>query len=75
MLGVGATLDFLAGHVRRAPPWMSRWGFEWLYRLSQDPKRLAKRYLVRDLAFIPIALRTWRGRHTDRRSSSVGERP
>ena len=62
MLGVGATLDFLAGHVRRAPSWMSRWGMEWAYRLSQDPRRLAKRYLIRDLALLPIVVRTWRGR-------------
>lgn len=61
MLGIGATLDFLAGRVRRAPAWMSRWGVEWVYRLSQDPRRLAKRYLVRDLAFVPIAVRMLRG--------------
>jgi N-acetylglucosaminyldiphosphoundecaprenol N-acetyl-beta-D-mannosaminyltransferase len=72
MLGVGATLDFLAGRTRRAPAWMSRWGVEWVYRLSQDPRRLAKRYLVRDLAFLPIVARMWRsrGKAFDRQSGS-----
>ncbi len=65
MLGVGATLNFLAGRVRRAPPWVSRWGMEWLFRLMQDPRRMARRYLVRDLAFVPIAMRTWRSRGRD----------
>src|SRR5438132_415048 len=40
-LGIGASLDFLAGRVRRCPAWMSRVGLEWLYRLAQDPRRLA----------------------------------
>lgn len=56
MLGVGATLDFIAGKVRRAPRWMSSMGFEWLYRISQDPRRLVKRYLVRDARFLGIFL-------------------
>ncbi len=43
-IGVGATLDFLAGEARRAPKWMQRNGLEWLHRLSQDPLRLWRRY-------------------------------
>ena len=43
-IGVGATIDFLAGNVRRAPRWMQKAGMEWLYRLAQEPKRLARRY-------------------------------
>jgi exopolysaccharide biosynthesis WecB/TagA/CpsF family protein len=46
-LCVGASINFVTGIERRAPPWMRRVGFEWLYRLSQNPKRLACRYLVR----------------------------
>jgi len=46
-LCVGASLNFLTGDERRAPPWMQRAGIEWCYRLMQDPRRLAKRYLVR----------------------------
>jgi N-acetylglucosaminyldiphosphoundecaprenol N-acetyl-beta-D-mannosaminyltransferase len=54
LLGLGASLDFVAGAVRRAPAWMSAAGFEWLYRLAQEPGRLAHRYLVRDLAVVPL---------------------
>ena len=42
--GVGATIDFLAGTVKRAPMWMRRTGTEWIYRLAQEPRRLFKRY-------------------------------
>jgi N-acetylglucosaminyldiphosphoundecaprenol N-acetyl-beta-D-mannosaminyltransferase len=42
--GVGATIDFLAGSVKRAPVWMRRTGTEWIYRLAQEPRRLFKRY-------------------------------
>jgi N-acetylglucosaminyldiphosphoundecaprenol N-acetyl-beta-D-mannosaminyltransferase len=69
LLGIGGTLDFLAGETQRAPRWISDAGFEWLYRLAQEPRRLAHRYLVRDRAFLPIALRTMRER---RRTSSRG---
>lgn len=52
-IGVGATLDFLAGRVKRAPAWMRHTGTEWLYRLALEPRRLYKRY-AKDLAyFIP----------------------
>jgi N-acetylglucosaminyldiphosphoundecaprenol N-acetyl-beta-D-mannosaminyltransferase len=46
--GVGATIDFLAGTVRRAPVWMQRIGAEWIYRLAQEPRRLFRRY-ARDM--------------------------
>src|SRR6185312_16401594 len=39
-----ATIDFLAGTVKRAPVWMQRVGMEWIYRLAQEPRRLFKRY-------------------------------
>ena len=57
LLGIGGTLDFIAGEVQRAPRWMSDAGLEWLYRLGQEPRRMAGRYLVRDRAFAAIALR------------------
>ncbi len=44
-VGVGATIDFLAGTFKRAPRWMQRTGMEWIFRVLQEPKRLAKRYL------------------------------
>lgn len=52
MIGVGAGFDFHAGVVKRAPVWMQKCGLEWLYRLSQDPKRLWKRYMVTNSKFI-----------------------
>jgi N-acetylglucosaminyldiphosphoundecaprenol N-acetyl-beta-D-mannosaminyltransferase len=48
-MGVGCVLDLLAGTVRRAPRWMQSSGFEWSYRLMQEPGRLWRRYLVDDL--------------------------
>lgn len=44
VLCVGATIDFLAGSVPRAPEWARRTGLEWLHRMTTDPKRLVKRY-------------------------------
>lgn len=46
-LCVGASLNFITGSERRAPLWMQHGGLEWLYRLLQDPRRLARRYLLR----------------------------
>jgi N-acetylglucosaminyldiphosphoundecaprenol N-acetyl-beta-D-mannosaminyltransferase len=60
LVAVGATLDFIAGLVKRAPRWMSRSGLEWLFRLMQEPRRLAGRYLVRDPQFLWILARTVR---------------
>ncbi len=54
-LGLGATIDFLAGRVRRAPTWMRRTGLEWSYRLIQEPRRLFHRYWT-DLRCFGIAL-------------------
>jgi len=50
-LGVGISFSFLCGQVRRAPRWMQQCGLEWLHRLYQEPRRLAKRYLVDCLPF------------------------
>jgi len=46
-LCVGAAVNFLTGIERRAPRWMQQAGLEWLYRLSRNPRRLWKRYLIR----------------------------
>ncbi|GAB5560620.1 MAG: WecB/TagA/CpsF family glycosyltransferase [Synoicihabitans sp.] len=45
-LGVGAAFDFLSGRVKQAPVGWQKAGFEWLWRLGQEPGRLAKRYLI-----------------------------
>jgi N-acetylglucosaminyldiphosphoundecaprenol N-acetyl-beta-D-mannosaminyltransferase len=57
LLGIGAAVDFIAGAARRAPGWMSASGLEWLFRLAQEPRRMWRRYLVRDPEFLVIVLR------------------
>ncbi len=56
-LAIGATLDFEAGTLKRAPAWMSSAGLEWLYRLIKEPVRLWKRYLIEDTSFFILILR------------------
>lgn len=53
MIGVGATLDFIAGEMKRAPQWMQRTGLEWLFRMLQEPRRLFKRYF-QDLLYFSL---------------------
>lgn len=53
-ISIGATIDFIAGNVKRAPKWMSNAGLEWLYRITQDPGRLIKRYWNDAVSIIPI---------------------
>lgn len=57
MLGVGAAFDFSAGTVMRAPKWMQECCLEWLYRITQDPKRLLPRYIDTNFTFIWLALK------------------
>jgi N-acetylglucosaminyldiphosphoundecaprenol N-acetyl-beta-D-mannosaminyltransferase len=57
-VAIGAGLDFVAGNIRRAPRWMCASGLEWLYRLAQEPRRLWRRYLVRDPRFLLVVART-----------------
>lgn len=62
-VGVGAAFDFAAGTVKRAPRWIQRAGLEWLFRLSQEPRRLWRRYLFVDSRFACYVLREkFRGR-------------
>jgi N-acetylglucosaminyldiphosphoundecaprenol N-acetyl-beta-D-mannosaminyltransferase len=51
MLAVGAAFDYIAGNIPRPPRWMQRAGLEWLFRLSQEPTRLYRRYLVHNSLF------------------------
>jgi N-acetylglucosaminyldiphosphoundecaprenol N-acetyl-beta-D-mannosaminyltransferase len=51
-MGVGGTLDILAGAIPRAPTWMQRTGLEWVWRLAREPRRLWRRYLLQDLPFL-----------------------
>ena len=56
-LGLGASFDFEAGSVKRAPRWMANHGLEWLFRITQDPKRMAKRSLVDDRKILELAIK------------------
>jgi N-acetylglucosaminyldiphosphoundecaprenol N-acetyl-beta-D-mannosaminyltransferase len=61
----GISIAFVAGEVARAPGWMQRAGLEWLHRLVQEPRRLARRYLVDGLPFAARLLaRSLRARRT-----------
>ncbi len=51
LLGIGVTFSFVSGELRRAPVWVRKIGMEWFHRLVQEPRRLAKRYLVHGLPF------------------------
>lgn len=65
IFGVGGSFDVLAGVTKRAPQLLQRLGLEWLFRLSQEPRRLFRRYLVGNFQFIAYVLRE-RRRHRTR---------
>jgi N-acetylglucosaminyldiphosphoundecaprenol N-acetyl-beta-D-mannosaminyltransferase len=67
MFAVGASLDFIAGTVPRAPGWMSNSGLEWVFRLTREPGRLWRRYLMRDPKFLVILGRAMRERGRNER--------
>jgi N-acetylglucosaminyldiphosphoundecaprenol N-acetyl-beta-D-mannosaminyltransferase len=56
-LAIGASIDFEAGNIERAPEFMQKCGLEWFYRLCKEPKRMFKRYLVDDIKIFKIALK------------------
>lgn len=56
-LGVGGLFDFISGRIPRAPLWLRKNGLEWLYRLRQEPRRMWRRYVVGNIAFITHAAR------------------
>ena len=60
---IGATIEFEAGALNRAPKWMTRAGIEWLYRLGQEPGRLFKRYILEDLPIFWMLLKQKFGRY------------
>jgi N-acetylglucosaminyldiphosphoundecaprenol N-acetyl-beta-D-mannosaminyltransferase len=53
-MGVGAAFDFHAGRIEQAPKWMQRSGLEWFFRLTREPGRLWKRYLIVTTMFPPL---------------------
>lgn len=54
MVGVGAAFDINSGNLKDAPPWMKNIGMQWLHRLFQEPRRLAKRYLLNNPRFLGL---------------------
>lgn len=64
-LGLGISFSFVCGDVPRAPGWMQSLGLEWAHRLLQEPRRLARRYLLQSG---PFALRLFWNSYLDRRS-------
>jgi N-acetylglucosaminyldiphosphoundecaprenol N-acetyl-beta-D-mannosaminyltransferase len=78
VMGVGGSFDVYGGHISRAPRWMRRVGMEWLYRLAKEPGKMWRRYLVDDLAFVPILVReVWTARRSRGRNevTATGDRP
>jgi N-acetylglucosaminyldiphosphoundecaprenol N-acetyl-beta-D-mannosaminyltransferase len=66
-IGVGASFEMAGGVVRRAPRWLQRIGMEWSFRLLQEPTRLWRRYMLRDLpCFVGLALRAVASRKSTR---------
>lgn len=63
MVGIGATLDFIAGEMKRAPKWLQRLGLEWLFRMLQEPRRLFKRYFKDIIIFSTYFSRQWHIQH------------
>jgi N-acetylglucosaminyldiphosphoundecaprenol N-acetyl-beta-D-mannosaminyltransferase len=57
VMGIGGSVDVLAGEVRRAPEWMQRCGLEWLYRLLQEPKKMFWRYAKTNTAFLFLLIK------------------
>ena len=64
-LCVGATMNFEAGLEKRAPQWMTRAGLEWLYRITQEPGRMIRRYLIQDLPVFWLIAKQKVGRYQD----------
>ena len=57
IMGVGGSFDVISGKTRRAPLWIQKIGFEWLYRVIQEPKRMWKRYLIGNSAFLYLVFK------------------
>jgi N-acetylglucosaminyldiphosphoundecaprenol N-acetyl-beta-D-mannosaminyltransferase len=70
VIGVGATIDFLAGRVCRAPRWMRECGLEWFFRLAREPFRLHRRYRANVRHFFPALAAQWH--HVRRRGFRHG---
>lgn len=74
-LCIGASLLFLSGHERRAPRAVQRAGLEWAWRLGQNPRRLARRYLVDSPKVLGVLLEEARARQRQGASPTAGKAP
>ena len=54
---MGGCIDFIGADIKRAPMWMQKSGFEWLFRFAQEPKRLFKRYFIDDMKIFPLIMK------------------
>jgi len=54
-IAIGGSFDVIAGFKKRAPLWMQKAGLEWLFRMLQEPRRLAKRYIVTNVQFLGLS--------------------
>ena len=58
VMGVGGSFDYLAGETVRAPKWVRNRGFEWVYRLVQEPRRMWRRYVIGNAQFVGYTVKT-----------------
>jgi N-acetylglucosaminyldiphosphoundecaprenol N-acetyl-beta-D-mannosaminyltransferase len=56
LMGVGGSVDVIAGYVNRAPEWMQKYGLEWFYRMKQEPRRLFMRYATTNSRYAGLLL-------------------
>lgn len=73
VIAVGAAFAFHAGALQQAPAWVQKYGLEWAFRLTREPRRLWKRYATTNPAFMALLCLQWLGVHT--RSDNQGLRP
>ena len=59
MMGIGGSFEFVAGFRKRAPLVIQKIGFEWLWRLCMEPRRLWRRYLIGNTIFLFVVFRQW----------------
>lgn len=74
IMGVGGSIDVIAGYVRRAPVWMQRSGLEWAFRLGQEPRRLWRRYFVTNARYASLLARELTQTRLVRRAGTHGGR-
>ena len=62
-MALGATIDFEAGNVSRAPAWMQKICMEWFYRFLKEPRRMFRRYFIDDVRFFGLFARQLAGKY------------